>query len=110
MFKNAAEGSVYQRLLQNNMDNNSFTKYAEGLRSLMVNPKETRLYNVQTILSDDMYKCKVCINTSKLCFKCYTYMYGWSLLQFRSCLFGQLHGQCGLLHLQFKKDHLIKSL
>jgi hypothetical protein len=46
MFKNAAEGSVYQRLLQNNMDNNSFTKYAEGLRSLMVNPKETRLYNV----------------------------------------------------------------
>jgi hypothetical protein len=63
MFIHAAEGSVYQRLLQNNMDNSSFLNRAEGLRSLLVNPKETRLYNVQDILNNQRYKCKVSSET-----------------------------------------------
>jgi hypothetical protein len=63
MFTNAAEGSVYQSLLQNNMDDNSFVTNTEGMRSLLVNQKETRLFNVPKMLNNERYKCKVSSNT-----------------------------------------------
>jgi hypothetical protein len=63
------------------MDSNSFIRNAEGLRSLMVNPKETRLYLVQTILKDEKYKCKASRHRNYV-----SYYIGCSLLQFRACL------------------------
>jgi hypothetical protein len=62
MFINAHEGSVYQSLKQNNMDSSSFVTNTDGLRSLLDNPKETRLYNPD-ILNNERYKCKVSSNT-----------------------------------------------
>jgi hypothetical protein len=51
MFNTASKGSIYQRLLQNNMNSDSFIINSFGFESLSVNPKETRLNSLQTILN-----------------------------------------------------------
>jgi hypothetical protein len=59
LFNTASQGSIYQRLLQNNMNSDSFMKKNVGFEQLLVNPKETRFEALQAILSAEKYKCKV---------------------------------------------------
>jgi hypothetical protein len=40
LFIMASQGSIYQRLLQNNMNNDSFMESSVGFQSLLDNPKE----------------------------------------------------------------------
>jgi hypothetical protein len=64
LFITASPGSIYQRLLQNNMNSDSFITNYEAFESMFNNPKEARLQDIQgiqTILTTNKYKCKVVI-------------------------------------------------
>jgi hypothetical protein len=65
-FITASQGSIFQKLQQNNMDSDSYLKKYEGFESLLVNPKETRFLFMQDLLSTKKYKCKV-VNSNITC-------------------------------------------
>jgi hypothetical protein len=62
LFMMASQGSIYQRLLQNNMNSDSFITNSEAFESLLNNPKEAR-FIYGDILSAKKYKCKVVNST-----------------------------------------------
>jgi hypothetical protein len=59
MFAKSSDGSIYKKLFDNNMDNQSFIKTKLGLEAVLTEPKSTMFNSNQYILGYSKFHCKL---------------------------------------------------